>query len=78
MGFRLALLTGLIGLRISKICCLWGTTGGLARFPIFGGVFGLGLGADPDDSFLEPTLATACFSAAERICSASGSVIVLL
>lgn len=64
----------ILGLRISKICCLWGAAG---RFrPPFDGEFGLWLVVP--SSFLADTFVAASFSAAVRMFSASDSEIVLL
>jgi hypothetical protein len=64
----------ILGLRISKICCLWGAAG---RFrPPFDWEFGLWLVVP--SSFFGVTFVAASFSAAARMCSASDSEIVLL
>jgi hypothetical protein len=64
----------IFGLRISKICCLWGAAGRLR--PPFGSEFDLWLVVP--GSFLGVTFVAASFCAAVRICSASDSEIVLL
>lgn len=74
-ALELLVFLNILGLRISKICCLLGTAGRF-RSPICG-EFGLWPIAMPL-SFLDATLVAASFSACERMRSASDSVIVLL
>src|SRR5579883_226897 len=74
-ALKLLVFLNILGLRISKICCLLGAAGQFR--PPGCGELGLWLMSAPL-SFFVVTLVVASFSACKRICSASDSVIVLL